>query len=285
MVLDDGYLMQLSEQRFESVMAPKADAAWNLHRATSGQRLDYFMMFSSISSWIGTVGQGNYAAANALLDALALHRRACGLPALAVHWGAIADAGYVARNANVARQLDRQGVLGLKTSDAMAALDLLLRKDAGEVAVARMDFANLKTAASLVAAQRRFSQLIPADGDTSRTSKAGQLLEVLRSANAEEQQSQLEALLTKEVSKALGIPTAKIEPDQDLTGVGLDSLMSVEIEIALESELGADLPLGFLLGEEITVRELSRRLRELIPPATDNGSLGPEMLAQAMSQP
>ncbi len=286
MVLDDGYLLQLDEQRFESVMAPKAYAAWNLHRATSGKRLDYFVLFSSITSWVGTVGQGNYAAANALLDALAQHRRACGLPGLSVHWGAIADAGYVARNPTVARQLDRQGVLSIKTSDATEVLGRLLRDEAREIGVARMDFTSLKAAGTLTAAQRRFAPLLTAAADAtgSSISHAGHLLELLQPAPAEEQQAQLEKLLTREVSKVLGIPESNIEPDQDLTNLGLDSLMSVEIEIGLENELGADLPLGFLLGEEITVRELSKKLRELIPASTDDPPPGGEVVAQAMWQ-
>src|SRR6185295_15491573 len=143
MVMDDGYLLQLNPERFERVMAPKAGGAWHLHRATLGQPLDYFVLFSSVSSWVGSVGQGNYAAANAFLDSLAHYRRARKLPALTINWGAIADVGYIARHPDVGRQLDRQGVLGLKPGEATALLDRLLRLDGAEAGAIRLDLSSL----------------------------------------------------------------------------------------------------------------------------------------------
>src|SRR5208337_2139909 len=89
MVLDDGYLQQLTPRQFERVMAPKVLGAWNLHLASKDLSLDYFVMFSSISALIGARGQANYVAANCFLDALAHYRRSLGLPALTVNWGAL----------------------------------------------------------------------------------------------------------------------------------------------------------------------------------------------------
>ena len=70
-ILDDGILLQQTAERFQSVMAPKIDGAWHLHRLTQDRSLDFFVMFSSVASLLGTAGQGNYAAANAFLDGLA----------------------------------------------------------------------------------------------------------------------------------------------------------------------------------------------------------------------
>ena len=88
MVLDDGVLLQLDAARFRKVTAPKMIGAWNLHLQTLETPLDFFVMFSSSMSLLGNPGQGNYAAANAFLDALAHHRRALGLPALDGQLGA-----------------------------------------------------------------------------------------------------------------------------------------------------------------------------------------------------
>ncbi|HET7239340.1 MAG TPA: SDR family NAD(P)-dependent oxidoreductase, partial [Terrimicrobiaceae bacterium] len=89
MAIDDAPLASLTADRMRSVMAPKAHGAWLLHEATRDLELDCFVMFSSVSSIFGNPAQGNYAAANAFLDALAHHRHALGLPALTVNWGVL----------------------------------------------------------------------------------------------------------------------------------------------------------------------------------------------------
>src|SRR5205823_6235347 len=86
-VLDDGVLLQQDWPRFERVLAPKLRGAWNLHQQTRDSKLDFFVLFSSVASLLGSPGQGNYAAANAGLDALAHYRRSLSLPALAINWG------------------------------------------------------------------------------------------------------------------------------------------------------------------------------------------------------
>ena len=103
-VLDDGVLSEQTRERLAGVMAPKIPGAWHLHRLTRGQPLDFFVLFSSIASLVGSGGQGGYAAANAFLDALAHRRRAEGLPATTINWGAWADAGMWASLSAVDRR-------------------------------------------------------------------------------------------------------------------------------------------------------------------------------------
>jgi NAD(P)-dependent dehydrogenase (short-subunit alcohol dehydrogenase family) len=127
MVLDDGLIAQLDRARLAKVMAPKVLGAWHLPQRSLALDLDFFVLFSSMSELVGNAGQANYVAANSFLVALANHRRALGLPALAVDWGRISDAGYVDRNLDTAQRLERIGILGVPAGRATETLGRLIR--------------------------------------------------------------------------------------------------------------------------------------------------------------
>ena len=98
------------------------------------------MLFSSIASTVGNPGQANYVAGNAFLDALAYYRRARGLPALTINWGALGDVGHVARSPETAEKLERLGLKAMPLSETLDALDELMSSDAVQVAVAQVDW-------------------------------------------------------------------------------------------------------------------------------------------------
>jgi len=122
MVLRDAPMLGLTRDQIREVLVPKVDGAWNLHRLTQDQPLDFFICYSSMSALLGNRDQANYAAANEYLEALARHRRANGLPALAIGWGAIGATGYVARDENVREVFVRQGMFDLDTDQAWATI-------------------------------------------------------------------------------------------------------------------------------------------------------------------
>ena len=123
-VLDDGVLSQQNWSRWETVLMPKVRGAWNLHQATRDLPLDFFVLYSSVASVLGSAGQSNYAAANAFLDGLAQHRQSLGLPALSVNWGPWAEEG-MSTNEVVRRQLAKQRIIPLKAKMAHAAMEEL----------------------------------------------------------------------------------------------------------------------------------------------------------------
>src|SRR5262249_14196316 len=127
MVLDDGLLTELDSERFRRVMRPKVKGAWNLHVHTRGAPLDFFVLFSSVSSMVGAPAQANYVAANSFLDALAHYRQAIGLPAVSINWGQLTEVGYVARHEQVEKHLNRQGILGIAPGRALEILGRVLR--------------------------------------------------------------------------------------------------------------------------------------------------------------
>jgi NADPH:quinone reductase-like Zn-dependent oxidoreductase/acyl carrier protein len=167
MVLDDALLLQLNDRRFLRVVEPKAYGAWNLHQHTKSLQLDHFVLFSSLASFVGNVGQANYSAANAFLDGLAHYRRALGLPGLVVNWGPIGEVGFVARNPEIARQLERMGFVGYKPADALALLKQFLEDGDTQTAAIRLNFRNFSGYFSSESVNRRFSHvfgLLAAEG-------------------------------------------------------------------------------------------------------------------------
>ena len=148
--LDDGLLRHMDQQRFDAVMAPKVRGAWNLHNLTVNDRLDFFVMFSSIASLIGSPGQGNYAAANAFLDALAHHRSARGMPALSINWGPWSHVGG-ANRADRGGRLAQIGFESITPAQGMNALAALLSGSAPQAAVMPVSWSNVRKAYPSVA--------------------------------------------------------------------------------------------------------------------------------------
>ena len=143
MVLDDGMLDDLEQERFESVIDVKLRGALNLHNASLDLPLDMFVCFGSATTLVGNPGQANYVAANAAVEALVRGRRRQGLPATLVAWGPISDAGVLTRNTQARDALKaRFGARGISAADALRALDGVLAADESPLAIADFDWHN-----------------------------------------------------------------------------------------------------------------------------------------------
>ena len=141
-VLDDGVILGQTWTRLAAVMAPKVRGAWNLHEATRPLPLDFFVMFSSIASALGSPGQSNYASANAVLDALAHYRRGQGLAALSINWGPWADGGMAAGAADqISRRWSDRGLASLTPDEGLRAFGDALRGDDVQLAAVNIDWA------------------------------------------------------------------------------------------------------------------------------------------------
>jgi acyl transferase domain-containing protein/NADPH:quinone reductase-like Zn-dependent oxidoreductase/NADP-dependent 3-hydroxy acid dehydrogenase YdfG/acyl carrier protein len=281
-VFDDSYVLQLDGARFHSVVAPKATGAWHLHQHTRDRALDYFVLFSSISSLVGSPGQSNYAAANAYLDALTHHRRSLGLPSLTVNWSAIADVGFFARDAGLAQELQKQGLSALAPADATAILGMLLRGDGGQVAAVGFAANQLTTLRKSEATARRLSVVLArAEHDPGRAAgtTARVLLSQLAAAAPEARPQLIEAALRVDLAKLLGVRDSQIVADQPLVELGIDSLVSVELEAAVRSALGVDLPLGFLVSDNVSLKVLCQRLAIQCQPALEVLTAGRDPVA------
>ncbi|MEU8825805.1 type I polyketide synthase [Streptomyces sp. NPDC048636] len=263
-VLDDGVTTAMTPERLDTVFRPKIDAAVNLHELTRDLNLTAFVLFSSGAGVFGNPGQGNYAAANSYLDALALRRRAEGLPAVSMAWGLwtqtdgmTADLSDVDRN-----RLSRGGAVGLSPEEGLALFDVALRLDEPVVLPMRLDFAALtdRAAAGQVAPVlrglvRRPRRAAGAEVDTEAFAAR------LAAATDPEQDEILLELVRAEAAQVLGhaSPTA-LDPELVFTDIGFDSLTAVELRDRLAARTGLRLPATFVF-DHPTLRLLGEQLR------------------------
>jgi NADPH:quinone reductase-like Zn-dependent oxidoreductase/acyl carrier protein len=267
MKMDDGLVSQLTPERLWNVIGPKAAGAWNLHDQTKDLPLDFFVMTSSVSSLVGNPGQGNYAAANAFLDALAHHRRAIGLPALAINWGHLGEVGYAARHANVSGHLERYGVVPIGLKDAWKMLERLLRSDTAEAAAMSIDWARWADANPRVKKSHRYEELISSgpsesqpDGSSSRIAAA------VLAASGAGRINLLETFIRDVAARVLGMPASQIDPTRPLNEFGLDSLLGIELVNRIEEGLELRFPVEKIMGGP-SVQRLAKILAESIPAA------------------
>ncbi len=257
-VIDDGLAQNLTMEQMDQVMQPKVAGAWNLHQASRDLPLDFFVLYSSITTLLGNPGQAHYVAANAWLEAFAQWRRQQGLPALAILWGAIADAGYLTRHEKTRDLLQqRLGGAALTAATALDVLETMILADAHGWVVADLDWRALQRFLPL-AASPRFSAVMPADNGEA-ASNEDDLRHHLQSLPPAEAEQMLLDTVRREVAQILRLSLDKVAPEQNLSQLGLDSLMGVELALALEDRIGVKLP-AFLLSEGPTPLRLARRL-------------------------
>ncbi len=250
MVLEDGLLTNLGPEQMTRVLAPKVAGAWNLHRATEHRTLDFFLLFSSLSSVIGHAGQGNYAAANAFLDQLAHYRQTRGLPATTINWGYLGDVGYLARHERLGERLESQGVRAIPVQEALQALEVVLQRQPTQFGALRMDWARWRQASALGQISRRFLDLSQ-ESDATETAVASTACSVrqqLLNASVEQRQEVLVNILREKLARVLGAAIGQIGFDQPLLSLGIDSLMAVDIRNWIEQELRCSVPVVELMG-------------------------------------
>ncbi|MGW9499303.1 SDR family NAD(P)-dependent oxidoreductase, partial [Streptomyces prasinus] len=250
-ILDDGLLTTQDEERLERVWAPKAAGALHLDQLAREQGLDLaaFVLFSSAAGVLGGAGQGNYAAANAFLDALAARRRADGLPALSLSWGLWRQAGLGLTaglgQAELAR-LRRGGIGALSTRQALAALDAALELPYPHLVPVRLELTSLQREVDNGAAAPALLRNLlraPRRRAGAATGSPSGLREQLLALTEDQRLPHLSRLVQREAATVLGLPTADgIGADQVLKDLGMDSLMAVEVRRRLSAETGLSLP-------------------------------------------
>jgi acyl carrier protein len=198
--------------------------------------LDHFVLFSSVASLVGNGGQANYVAANAVLDALAASRRAHGLAATSINWGALAEVG-MATDEELQRQFQLMGITPFSAGEAMSGLQATMRFQPTQIGIMDVDWPQWGRFEPKGGKSPRFAHLT----GTSAAGVGNSLADSLRQLPAGERFAIVELMLAEQVAQTLRIPAERIDVKRPLTEMGIDSLMTVELQIAINMTFGVEL--------------------------------------------
>jgi NAD(P)-dependent dehydrogenase (short-subunit alcohol dehydrogenase family)/acyl carrier protein len=247
MVLDDSMIANLDAEKMQKVLRPKVVGAENLDRLSRGLSLDYFVLFSSATTFVGNPGQGAYVAANAYLEALARRRKAERLPALAIAWGAIANTGVLARNRGLMEALSSR--IGVKPIVPETALDLMAdaienqgeSPDDAVIAIAPMDWAAAKGRLAVLKSPT-YSLVVPEGAAAEGGANRVDLRALLEKEGLEAAKAAATEAVVATVSRVLRLPAEDVSLFRPLSEVGVDSLMATELALSLEDRFGLEMP-------------------------------------------
>jgi NADPH:quinone reductase-like Zn-dependent oxidoreductase len=266
-VLDDGTLPSLTWPRFETVLAPKALGAWNLHLVTADLPLESFVLFSAGAALLGSPGQANYAAANAFLDGLAELRRAIGLPAQSIAWGAWAEVGMAAR---AGLDWSSRGMDTIDLEGGAAALNRLRREADVSAAVLPMDwrrlFGSLPEGLVPGLLQDLHAEVMGEPGQGAGLSESDDVClkpGELALLTPDERVARLGEYIRATLGRVLGIRPEQLGMETEIGYLGFDSLMATEVRNRIEADLNVLIPTRHLLDSPSASRlalEISTRM-------------------------
>jgi NADPH:quinone reductase-like Zn-dependent oxidoreductase/thioesterase domain-containing protein/aryl carrier-like protein len=271
-VLADGVLTDMTLERLERAMSPKVAGAWNLHASTLTAPLDFFILFSSVASVLGSPGQANYAAGNAYLDALAHTRRAQGLSALSINWGPWAEAGMAAEVGRSGAVKSR-GMELIPLENGLTVLGQLLNADLPQIAVMNAQWADIL---QLLGSRRPAllseiaKELEQAGGPTASSHVDSEFRDRLLAADENTRHNLIADYIRSELARIIGVEPTTLESDQPLNTYGLDSLLALELKSNLERRLAFTLPVARLM-EGPSITALATETARLVVASAFNG--------------
>jgi len=263
-LLDDGIMAEMGWDRYHRVTAAKIEGAWALHRATEGLALSHFVLFSSILSVIGSMGQLNYVAGNAFLDGLVAHRRRLGLAATALNWGPWGAAGLATQSGERGRAIWRaRGTEFIPADRGLEAMERVLASGRDHAVVTLTDWpqflAQFARPPMLYACLGADGGPVPARATIDRD----RILDELRAAPPDRRRELTETALGGIVAAALGLDAAPAR-DLSLREAGLDSLMAISVINEVEGVFGPRLPARALLSGP-SLAELAEQVLGAMP--------------------
>ncbi len=244
-VLDDAVITELTSQQLDTVLTAKADSAWHLHQLTQNHDLDAFIVFSSAAAAVGNPGQANYAAANAVLDALAHHRHRHHLPATSLAWGYWQTPSGMTAHIDTADQarVTRNGLAPITTEHGLALFDTALTHHQPTLIPTPLNRRALAHQARDNTLPPILSALTTTRPQAATTATTHTLASQLAAQTADQRRQTLTTLVTAATATVLAHPDpTTLDPDRPFKDIGIDSLTALELRNTLNHSTGLTLP-------------------------------------------
>ena len=269
MDLNDSIFTNMSHEKFAAGLRPKVQGSWNLHQATQGMPLDFFVMLSSSAAFFGSIAQGNYAAGCTYQVALAAHRRSLGLPAVSIDVGKVVEVGHVVEESagTSMRNLTQLGVTEIREAELLCLIEMAMRPSESDIKTAipnghlltgihssndpskgvDLPFWNRDPVFSHMDFVRPYLRKVKKTEAEAGTSQKP-LPEALRSASSvEEAEALLLEGILKKLARALMMPIEDLDPKKDIATYGVDSLVAVDLRNWLTRDAGVNMPVFEIL--------------------------------------
>ena len=263
-VIDDDLAFNLNIEKITNSLNAKMTGAMHLHEASLKDPLDFFVLYSSVTTLWGNPGQASYVAANHWLEAFTVHRQNMGLPATCVRWGAIDDVGFLQRNEKIKSALEkRTGSEAIKSGDALDFLGKVLVKQRSTLGIMELNWGTLKKYLP-TSTDSKFTEInLTAAHDEQDQDVTIDLKQLISEMGIEQFRQFIISKIRHELAQILMIAEDKIDPDQSIYDMGMDSLMGLELVTGLEGKLGIQIPV-MALSETPRLNSLADKIIQLV---------------------
>ncbi|XP_044150283.1 mycocerosic acid synthase-like polyketide synthase isoform X2 [Bufo gargarizans] len=272
-VFIDRILQNLNLSLFEKVLSPKVDGVVNLHLATLNMKLDYFVCYSSIASFVGNSGQANYAAANSFLEMFCKYRRNMGLCGQAISWGGL-NLGFLRNRPHMHRILEAKGILLLSTVEIHEHLKKCLQLNNPSQAIFKFNFKTTyeNQMSQIPALKRRFYSVVLGEMSSwEQTSKENQSLK------SKKETCEDDILLV--VTELTGVSPSDITMSTLLSSLGIDSMSAMTLQSRILKDKNVNIPLVKLLDPNTTISNLVSLVKET---TGDKKEIGSEIIEETL---
>ncbi|XP_075067577.1 mycolipanoate synthase-like [Mixophyes fleayi] len=255
-VFHDVILQNLNLSLFEKVLSPKVDGAVNLHRATLNQKLDYFVCYSSVTSFIGNTGQANYAAANSFLDMFCQYRRNIGLSGQSINWGAL-NLGVLLNQHQIHTFLQAKGILLLNSEEIHEYLKICLMLNNTNQALVKFDFKTMyeNLISYIPTLKKRFYNFM-----VEEMKSLEDTAKMKQSSKDDNQESEDYILLL--VSELTSVSSRDITVNSLLSSLGIDSMLAMTLQNRIFTEKNVNIPLVTLLNPNTSISMLMSEVKK-----------------------